>query len=94
MAPKKSSFIEEVKVELASTFHMSDISPISFYLGLRVDQNQEEKIIKLSKPAYIEKVLCKFFLNQANSTNTPIIKFVHLLSNNDKTVIKAEQEKY
>ncbi len=48
MAPKRSPFIEKVKAELVSAFQMVDIGTISFYLGLRVDQNREEKTIKLS----------------------------------------------
>lgn len=48
MAPKGSDFIEIVKAELTSAFQIVDMGPISFYLGLKVDRNREEKTIKLS----------------------------------------------
>ena len=94
MAPKRSGFAEKVKVKLVSTFQMVDMGPISFYLGLRVDRNREEKTIKLSQPAYIENVLRKFFLDQANPTNTPIKEYTQLLPNNEGTATEAERAKY
>lgn len=63
MAPKESSFIEKIKTKLVFVFQMVDMDPISFYLGLRVNQNREEKTIKLSQSTYIEKILHKFFFD-------------------------------
>lgn len=95
MAIKGSGFIEKVKAELTSAIQMADMGPISFYLGLKLERNREEKTIKLSQPAYIEKILCKFFLDQANPSNTPMRESVQLLPNNSgKEATNAEQEKY
>lgn len=93
MAPKGSGFIERVKAELVAAFQMVDMGPISFYLGLKVDRDREKKKIKLSQPAYIEKVLCKFFLDQANLTNTPMKESTQLLPNNKEIATEAEREK-
>lgn len=49
---------------------MVDMGPISFYLSFKVKQNCKQKLIKLSLPIYIDKILQKFHLNQANLTNT------------------------
>lgn len=46
-----------------------------------VDRDRENKTLKLSQPAYIEKVLNKFFLDQENPTNTPIKESLQLLAN-------------
>ncbi len=78
MAPKDSGIIQRVKTELTSAFSMSDIGPISFYLGLRIDRDRERRTIKLSQPAYIEKVLEKFHLDKANSVNTSMKEFISL----------------
>ena len=94
IAPKRSSFIEKVKTKLVSTFPIVDMGPISFYFGLRVDRNGEEKTIKLSQLMYIEKVLRKFFFNQANLTNISMKKSIQLLPNNGRTATEAEREKY
>lgn len=39
---------------------MVDMSPISFYLELKMAQNQPKQIIKLSQLAYNDKMLNKF----------------------------------
>ncbi len=94
MAPTRSGFIEKVKAKLVSAFQILDMGLISFYLGLRVDRNKEEKTFKLNQPAYIEKVFPKFFLDQANPTNTPMKESIKLLPNNEGTAAEAEGEKY
>lgn len=95
MAIKGSGFIEKVKAKLASAFQMVDMGPISFYLGLKVERDREQKTIKLSQPAEIEKVLRKFFLDQANPSNTPMRESMSLLSNDSgRQATNAEQEKY
>lgn len=94
MASKRSGFIERVKAELVAAFQMVDMGPISFYLGLKVDRDREKGTIKLSQPAYIEKVLRKSFLDQANPTNTPMKESAQLLPNSKKTATEPEREKY
>ena len=48
MAPKRSEITQRVKMELTSAFSIVDMSPISFYLGLKVERDQEKRTIKLS----------------------------------------------
>lgn len=85
MGPERSKTIEKVKKKLATAFEIVDMGPISFYLGLKVEQNREIKIIKLFQPAYIQKVLAKYHLNKANSTNT-LMKEVILEPNFSETI--------
>ncbi len=92
MWPKRSGAIEKVKRELAAAFEMVDMSPISFYLGLKVERNREKKTIKLSQPTYIQELLAKYHLDKANSTNTSI-KEASLESNLSEAT-QAEKEKY
>ena len=47
MAPKRSGMIERVKSELASAFSMVNMGPISFWLGLKVQRDWENRKIKL-----------------------------------------------
>ena len=47
MALKKAEIIQYIKSKLITTFSILDISPISIYLGLKVEQNRENQIIKL-----------------------------------------------
>lgn len=66
--------IEKVKQEFTATFSMIDMGLISFYVGLKMEQDQKYKLIKLFQPIYIEKVLAKFHFDKANLVNTPMIK--------------------
>ena len=43
MAPKNSGMIERVKLELTFAFSMVDMGSISFYLGLKVQQDRENE---------------------------------------------------
>lgn len=72
IGPKRTESIERVKRKLAVVFEIVDIEPISFCLDLKVEQNWEKKTIKLSQPIYIQKILAKYHLDKANSTNTSI----------------------
>lgn len=58
---------------------MIDLGPISFYLGLKVERDREKRTIKLSQPAYIDKILSKFHLDQASPANTPMKESAVLL---------------
>ena len=42
---KGSGIIQRVKIELASPFAMVDMGPISFYLGLKVEPDRENRTI-------------------------------------------------
>lgn len=70
--PKESGMIERVKTEVTFAFSMVDMGPISYYLGLKVERNRQDRTIKLSQPAYIDKVLAKFHLGKAHYVNTPM----------------------
>lgn len=74
MALKSNRIIERVKLKLTFNFSMINMGPISFYLGLKVQQDSENWMIKLSELAYINKVINKFQLNKANTVNTSIKK--------------------
>ena len=94
MAPKGSGMIERVKAELASAFSMVDMGPISFYLGLKVERDREKKTIKLSQPAYIDKVLAKFHLDKAHPVNTPMKENALLHQRTDGEASASEKERY
>ena len=57
MAPKGSGIIQQVKAQLTAAFSMIDMSHISFYIGLKVERNRDNRTIKLFQSVYIDKVL-------------------------------------
>ena len=75
---------------------MVDMGPISFYLGLKIERNREKQTIKLSQPAYIDKVLNRFHFNKANTINTFMKEITPLQprAKSDGEAIAAEKERY
>lgn len=65
--PAGSSWMKRMKDELSAGFKMVDMGPVQFYLGLKVDRDRVKRTIKLSQPAYIEKMLHKFHLQEAKT---------------------------
>ena len=49
--------INKVKDALKAKFHMSDLGPVSFYLGMAVTRDRGNKILRLGQQAYLEKIL-------------------------------------
>lgn len=94
MAPKDSGIISRVKRELTAAFSMSDMGPISFYLGLQIDRDREQRTIKLSQPAYIEKILEKFHLDKANPVNTLMKESAMLTPRKEGEALPSGKERY
>lgn len=64
--------IEWVELVLNFVFSIIDMGLISFYLGLKVQWERENQMIRLSQPTYINKVFNKFYLDKAYAVNKPI----------------------
>ncbi len=90
---KRSGHIEKVKYELTTAFEMVDMGLISFYLGLKVERNCQNKILKLSQPIYIDKILAKYHLNQVKPCNTPMKEAI-LLPNKGPEASQANRKRY
>lgn len=73
---------------------MVDMCPISFYLGLKVDQNCDNQTIKLFQPAYIDKILNKFHLDKTNTINTLIKRIILFQAKTDSVATAGEKERY
>lgn len=69
------------------------MGPISFYLGLKVERDRAKRTLKLSQPAYIDKILAKYHLDQAKPCNTPM-KEATLLPSEGTEASQAERERY
>lgn len=94
MGIKDSNIITRVKQELTTVFEIANMGPISFYLGLKVTQDQEKKILKLSQLAFIDKILAQFHLNQAKTSNTLMKKTCLLFNKGKKEITTAEKKCY
>lgn len=94
MRAKGSGMITRVKAELNAAFSMIDMGPISLYLGLKVLRDREKRTIKLSQPAYIDKVLEKFHVDKANAVSTPMKEAAPLVQRTEGEASNSEIERY
>lgn len=94
MALKNSEMIKRVKLELTFAFFIIDIGLISFYLGLKVQQDWENQTIKLSQSAYINKVFNKFHLNKLYAINTLIKEIVLFKQKTNEKALPLEKKHY
>ena len=93
MGTKESGHIKRVKAKLTTAFEIVDMGPISFYLGLKVERDQQKRSLKLFEPTYIEKILEKYYLYLAKPCNIPMKEEI-LLPNKGSEASQAEREQY
>lgn len=61
---KEKKIIEQLKIKLALIFKIIYMNPINFYFSLKIKRNYKKKAVKLSKPAYIIKILAKYYFKK------------------------------
>ena len=65
--------INNIKRALTSDFKMSDLGPVSWYLGLKITHNISAGKMFLFQAPYVEKILERFGMQQAKGVNTPMV---------------------
>ena len=64
--------IKRIKRSLRNRFHMTDLGPCSYYLGMTIRRDRQNRILYLSQEAYIHKVLQQFEMLDCAPISTPI----------------------
>jgi hypothetical protein len=72
IGPSKAN-ISTIKTRLSEQFHMTDLGPCKYYLGMEVTRDRQNRTLKLSQRSYLEKVLRNFGIWDCNKKHdTPI----------------------
>ena len=69
---------DQVKQELKGKFEIKSLSEPSMLLGMKVSHDKEKQVIKLSQTHYINKILNRMGLQDANPITTPLNPNVNL----------------
>jgi transposase InsO family protein len=64
--------IQRLKNALSERFDMTDLGPISYYLGMSVTRDRAARTITLSQKGYLQKVLHTFGFEEARPAATPM----------------------
>jgi hypothetical protein len=85
------SEIKDIKASLSKRFHMSDLGPCSYYLGIQVIRDRATRTIRLSQKAYIEKILREFDMWECKPVTTPIDTHVKLTESDEDTPVDQKR---
>ena len=93
LAGKNEAELKSVKDELSSKFDIKDLGKLSYFLGMSIVCNQEEKKTWMGQPAYTEKLLTKMGMSDCRPVTTPMESGNHLVkaSEDDEPV---DQQSY
>ena len=72
--------ILKLKESLAKEFVMKDLGAAKKILGMRIVQDKKAGVQTLSQEQYIEKVLCRFNMENAQPVKTPLVAHFKLSS--------------
>lgn len=78
--------MKQMKRELNEKYTMTDLGEMKKILGLRVERNREEGTLKISQGPYIDAVLARFHMQDANPVSTPLSKTVKLTNQTTHTI--------
>lgn len=69
---RNKSAIKRIKDGLNAKFHMSDLGPCAYYLGMTIKRDRRAGIIRLGQKAYITRFLNHFNCWNLNPASTPL----------------------
>ena len=72
VAVKNKDLFNKFKVFLSSKFDIKDLGKIRYCLGVEFNQDPDTKSVFMSQKKYIENLLKKFGIQDANSVQTPL----------------------
>ena len=86
LAGKSVSQLKQVKADLSSKFDMKDLGKLSYFLGMKVEQNEQNGSVWIGQRAYTESLLKRFGMEDCNPVSTPVdisSKLTHATDNDD-----------
>lgn len=68
----KGKTLERLKADLQTQFNMEDIGKASYFVGVQITCDQENKTIYLCQDAFVQKILDKYKMVNCHSIETPM----------------------
>ena len=79
LAGRSEKKIKEVKDALTMKFDVKDMGELHYFLGMKIQQCEESGDTWLGQPAYVERLLEKFGIDESKPVSTPVdtsMKFI------------------
>ena len=71
LGPNKPA-ISTLKKNLSDRFHMKDLGPVAYYLGLKIQRDRPNKTVRLSQKTYLRKILTDLNMNSLRGAQNPM----------------------
>lgn len=72
LAGKSESKIKEVKKDISKKFNTKDLGKLSYFLGMKVEQDEKNGSVWIGQHAYTESLLKKFGMEDCKPVSTPV----------------------
>jgi hypothetical protein len=73
--------LELAKTILIQNFHMKDLGPLTFFLGIEIMRNRGKRSITLNQRAYISRLISSLKMDGCNGVSTPLDANTNLTGN-------------
>jgi len=68
----------QIKKELSQKFEMKDLGELHFFLGMEVERNREERILRINQIKYLKEILKRFRMEECKPIRVPLDSKVKL----------------
>jgi len=89
---KNVSRIAALKKQLSKSFAMKDLGPAKQILGMRIERDRNTNKLYLSQEKYIEKVLCRFKMDNAKVVSCPLAAHFQLSTKQGSSTHEKKNE--
>ena len=72
LAGRTDERIQEVKAALSRKFEIKDMGKLHYFLGMTVVQDKKQRSVWIGQPAYTEKLLREFGMQDCKPVSTPV----------------------
>ena len=70
--------ITSIKKILAKQFQMRDLGAATTFLGMRIERDWKNRILRIDQKAYTEGIVLRFDMMNAKPLQTPLLEGIHL----------------
>ncbi len=71
----------QIKEELSQKFEMKDLGELHFFLGMEVERNRDEKLLRINQIKYLKEILKCFRMEECKPIGVPLDPKVKLQRN-------------
>jgi hypothetical protein len=87
----KTAIIDDFAEQLKSRFELSELGELSFYLGCRITRDRTHRTTYICQDAYIDQLLERFHLTNADPVDTPMEANHKLMAASDDYIASNNQ---